>query len=255
MSCSAQRFSNATNADNNGADKHTRLHRQNRPQAWLASLNQALPGASGAMAKTRDHLARGTTALRLSNEDPYPLSGTIDAAGLGGLRASQGTRVGMRGYFPRAVFFFFFGFAVFSVLPEVASFFGRFGDTGSLLLWLAVLRCSLVCSRWAIPARPAAGRAARRYRSASPPCQSMEPFAATPETAIVNGCCNRRLAVGHASPGRHGGCPCPSPPLRPGRGRCVRVDASRRWLADRACGCDDPSDGPLPATLCACDSP
>jgi hypothetical protein len=166
------------------------------------------------MAKTRDHLARGTTALRLSNEDPYPLSGTIDAAGLGGLRASQGTRVGMRGYFPRAVFFFFFGFAVFSVLPEVASFFGRFGDTGSLLLWLAVLRCSLVCSRWAIPARPAAGRAARRYRSASPPCQSMEPFAATPETAIVNGCCKRER------------------PAKVAR-RCVPVSLSRATVESR----------------------
>ena len=38
-----------------------------------------------------------------------------------------------RGYFPRAVFFFGFGFFVLPVLPGAKSFFGRFGDTGSLL--------------------------------------------------------------------------------------------------------------------------
>jgi hypothetical protein len=43
-----------------------------------------------------------------------------------------------RGYFPRAVFFFGFGFLVFPVLPGAASFFGRFGDICSLLPWLAV---------------------------------------------------------------------------------------------------------------------
>jgi len=46
-----------------------------------------------------------------------------------------------RGYFPRAVFFFGFGFLVLPVLPGPASFFGRFGDTGSLLPWLAVPGC------------------------------------------------------------------------------------------------------------------
>jgi hypothetical protein len=43
-----------------------------------------------------------------------------------------------RGYFPRAVFFCGFGFLVLPVLPGAASFFGRFGDTGSLLPWLAL---------------------------------------------------------------------------------------------------------------------
>lgn len=36
-----------------------------------------------------------------------------------------------RGYFPRAVFFFGLGFLVLPVLAGAASFFGRFGDTGS----------------------------------------------------------------------------------------------------------------------------
>ena len=92
-----------------------------------------------------------------------------------------------RGYFPRAVFFFGFGLPV---LPGAASFFGRFGDTGSLLPWLAVLRCLRVRIRSEMPSRPA-GRPARRYRSASPPCQSTEPSRPRPETAIVNGCCKR----------------------------------------------------------------
>src|SRR6266852_1061978 len=41
-----------------------------------------------------------------------------------------------RGYFPRAVFFFGLGFLVLPVLAGAASFFGRFGDTCSLLPWL-----------------------------------------------------------------------------------------------------------------------
>lgn len=90
------------------------------------------------------------------------------------------------GYFPRAVFFFGFGLPV---LPGAASFFGRFGDTCSLP-WLAVLRCLRVQIRPEAPRRPA-GRSAPKYRSASPPCQSTEPSRPRPETAIVNGCCNR----------------------------------------------------------------
>jgi hypothetical protein len=43
-----------------------------------------------------------------------------------------------RGYFPRAVFFFGFGLLALPDLPGAGSFFGRFGDTGSLLPWLAV---------------------------------------------------------------------------------------------------------------------
>ena len=96
-----------------------------------------------------------------------------------------------RGYFPRAVFFFGFGFGFgLPVLPGAASFFGRFGDTCSLLPWLAVLRCLRVQIRPEAPCRPA-GRSAPKYRSASPPCQSTEPSRPRPETAIVNGCCNR----------------------------------------------------------------
>jgi hypothetical protein len=47
-------------------------------------------------------------------------------------------------YFPRAVFFFGLGFLVLPVLPGAASFFGRFGDTGSLLPGLAVPGCPRV---------------------------------------------------------------------------------------------------------------
>jgi hypothetical protein len=43
------------------------------------------------------------------------------------------------GYFPRAVFFFGFGLLVLPDLPGGGSFFGRFGDTGSLFPWLALL--------------------------------------------------------------------------------------------------------------------
>ena len=94
------------------------------------------------------------------------------------------------GYFPRAVFFFGLGFPVLPVLPGAASFFGRFGDTCSLLPWLVVLQCLRVRIRSEAPSRPA-GRSARRCRSASPPCQSTEPSPPRPETAMVNGCCNR----------------------------------------------------------------
>jgi hypothetical protein len=118
-----------------------------------------------------------------------------------------------RGYFPRAVFFFGFGFLVLPVLPGAASFFGRFGDTGSLLPWLAVLQRLRVRIRSEPPSRPA-GRPARRYRSASPPCQSTEPSRPRPETAIVNGCCKRAR------------------PAKVAR-RCVPVSLSRATAASR----------------------
>src|SRR6266511_6121951 len=76
-----------------------------------------------------------------------------------------------RGYFPRAVFFFGFGLLVLPVLAGAASFFGRFGDTCSLLAWLAVLGCLRVRIRSEAPSGPA-GRSGRRYRSSSPACQS-----------------------------------------------------------------------------------
>jgi hypothetical protein len=91
-----------------------------------------------------------------------------------------------RGYFPRDVFFFGLGLLVLPVLPGAASFFGRFGDTDSLLPSLAI-RSRL---RAAAPSPPA-GRSARRYRSASPAWQSTEPSHPRPETAIVNGCRKR----------------------------------------------------------------
>jgi hypothetical protein len=117
------------------------------------------------------------------------------------------------GYFPRAVFFFGFGFLVLPVLPGAAAFFGRFGDTGSLLAWLAVLQRLRVRIRSEAPSRPA-GRAARRYRSASPRCQSTEPSRPSPETAIVNGCCKRAR------------------PAKVAR-RCVPVSLSRATAASR----------------------
>jgi hypothetical protein len=94
-----------------------------------------------------------------------------------------------RGYFPRAVFFFGFGFLVLPVLPGAASFLGRFGDTGSLLPWLAVFGCLRVRIRSEDASGPV-GRSGRRYRSARPACQSTEPSRPRPETAIVNGCCS-----------------------------------------------------------------
>src|SRR6266540_1121 len=118
-----------------------------------------------------------------------------------------------RGYFPRAVFFFGFGFLVLPVLPGAASFFGRFGDTGSLLPWLAVLGCLRVRILSEAPSPPV-GPPARRYRSASPPCQSTEPSRPRPETAIVNGCCRRAR------------------PAKVAR-RCVPVSLSRATAAPR----------------------
>jgi len=59
----------------------------------------------------------------------------------------------------------------------------------SFLGW-ALLQCLRVRARSEAPSRPA-GRSARRYRSASPPCQSTEPSRPRPETAMVNGCCKR----------------------------------------------------------------
>jgi hypothetical protein len=66
-----------------------------------------------------------------------------------------------RGYFPRAVFFFGFGLLVLPGLPGAGSFFGRFGDTGSLLPWLALLWWLRVRTRTEAPSRPAE-RSARR---------------------------------------------------------------------------------------------
>src|SRR6266540_996463 len=122
-----------------------------------------------------------------------------------------------RGYFPRAVFFFGFGLLVLPVLAGAASFFGRFGDTGSLLPWLAVLQCLRVRIRSDAPSRPA-GLSARRYRSASPACQSTEPSRPRPETAMVNGCCKR------ARPGE-GRAPVRSAQLEPGDGGIAAVPA------------------------------
>src|SRR6266566_1697517 len=118
-----------------------------------------------------------------------------------------------RGYFPRAVFFFSLGFLVLPVLAGAASFFGRFGDTCSLLPWLAVLQCLRARARSEAPCR-AAGRSARRYRSASPPFQSTEPSPPRPETAMVNGCCKRAR------------------PAKVAR-RCVPVSLSRATAAPR----------------------
>src|SRR6266496_3058167 len=109
----------------------------------------------------------------------------------GRLRRSVSGRRRSRGYFPRAVFFFGLGFLVLPVLAGAASFFGRFGDTCSLLPWLAVLQGLRVRARSEAPCRPA-GRSARRYRSASPPCQSTEPSGPRPETAIVTARLNKR---------------------------------------------------------------
>jgi hypothetical protein len=93
---------------------------------------------------------------------------------------------GSRRYFPREIFFFGFGFLVVPVLPGAGSFFGRFGDTDSLLPVLAVLRCPRVRIRSVAPSRPVR-RPARRNRSETPACQSTEPSRPKPETAIVNG--------------------------------------------------------------------
>ncbi len=139
---------------------------------------------------------------RLSAEREFWPSGRTSAPGYpcptGGLRPGQPrctpcrTRRSVdpsRGYFPRAVFFFGFGLLVLPVLAGAASFFGRFGDTGSLLAWLAVFGWLRVRIRSEAP-RPA-GRSGRRYRSASPACQSTERSCPRPETAIVNGCGRR----------------------------------------------------------------
>src|SRR6266542_1060918 len=118
-----------------------------------------------------------------------------------------------RGYFPRAVFFFGFGLLVLPVLAGAGSFFGRFGDTCSLLAWLAVLGWLRVRIRSEAPSGPA-GRSGRRYRSASPACQSTERSCPRPETAIVNGCCRRAR------------------PAKVAR-RCVPVSLSRATVASR----------------------
>jgi hypothetical protein len=113
----------------------------------------------------------------------WPFGGGTTETSAGRRRVAPASAVGPgRGYFPRAVFFFGFGFGVLPVLPGAASFFGLFGDTGSLLPWVGI--------RSEAPSRPA-GPPARRYRSASPPCQSTEPSRPRPETAIVNGCRKR----------------------------------------------------------------
>ncbi len=137
------------------------------------------------------------------------------------------------GYFPRAVFFFGFGFLVLPVLPGAASFFGRFGDTGSLLPWLAVPGCLRARIRSETPSRPA-GRSARKYRSASPPCQSTEPSRPRPETAMVNGCCKR------ARPDR---APVRSAELEPGDGGIAAVPADDP--PGEGVGLDRPGDSQL----------
>jgi hypothetical protein len=118
-----------------------------------------------------------------------------------------------RGYFPREVFFFGFGLLVLPVLAGAKSFFGRFGDTGSLLAWLAVFGWLRVRIRSEAPSGPA-GRSGRRYRSASPACQSTERSCPRPETAIVNGCCRRAR------------------PAKVAR-RCVPASLSRATVASR----------------------
>ena len=66
-----------------------------------------------------------------------------------------------RGYFPRAVFFFGFGLLVLPDLSGAGSFFGRFGDTFSLLPWPALLWWLRVRIRSEAPSR-AAERSDRR---------------------------------------------------------------------------------------------
>jgi len=71
----------------------------------------------------------------------------------GRLRRSAGqTEKLSRGYFPRAVFFFGLGFLVLPVLAGAAAFFGRFGDTCSLLPWLGP---TYGCCKRARPAKVA----------------------------------------------------------------------------------------------------
>jgi hypothetical protein len=122
-----------------------------------------------------------------------------------------------RGYFPRDVFFFGLGLLVLPVLPGAASFFGRFGDTDSLLPSLAI-RSRL---RAAAPSPPA-GRSARRYRSASPAWQSTEPSHPRPETAIVNGCRKRLPQTSKTGEGR---APVRCTELEPGDGGIAAVPA------------------------------
>src|SRR5207248_11619406 len=53
-----------------------------------------------------------------------------------------------RGYFPRAVFFFGFGFLALPVLPGAGSFFGRFGDIGpSFFGWPSFSACAFAFGR------------------------------------------------------------------------------------------------------------
>ena len=105
-------------------------------------------------------------------------------------RATQPLPQDPGSYFPRAVFFFGFGFLVLPVLLTGASFSGRFGDTDSLPPVLTAPPCPRARIRSETPTRPA-GPPADRNRSASPACQSTHPSAPRPETAIVNGCCRR----------------------------------------------------------------
>jgi protein-tyrosine phosphatase len=64
--------------------------------------------------------------------------------------------------------FFGFGFFVLPILPGAASFFGRFGDTASLLPWLSVLRCLRVRIRSEAPSRPAGRPALDTDRQTQP---------------------------------------------------------------------------------------
>src|SRR6266516_3520229 len=116
-----------------------------------------------------------------------------------------------RGYLPRAVFFFGFGFLVFPVLPGPRPFLvASVTPAPSFPGW------QYFAARWFALARrlPLAQRGDRKYRSASPACQSTEPSAPRPETAIVNGCCK------------------PARPAKVAR-RCVPFSLSRATAASR----------------------
>jgi hypothetical protein len=164
------------------------------PRATRTSVRQRHTARARSTAR-RSRRRRGNARLRPRQRDHCSTPSTSPAAPIStcerSTRRQWARRLGStarRAYFPREVFFFGFGFL--PVFPEGGSFFGRFGDTRSLLPGLTVPRCPLVRIRSDPLARPA-GSPARRYRSASPACQSTEPSAPRPETAIVNGCRKR----------------------------------------------------------------
>ena len=108
--------------------------------------------------RTMQRLCAGRCLACIGRGATWTLSGF--SAHASRMMQRQTTRLS-RDYFPRAVFFFGLGFPVLPVLPGAASFFGRFGDTCSLLPWLVVLQCLRVRIRSEAPSRPA-GRSARR---------------------------------------------------------------------------------------------